>query len=200
LIDDQAYRYLSASIDVGPWVLRSVSLVNFPAVKGLQPVALREFQEARSPVRVKDVKFGESELDAERRARALWQACVRGGGDAVMDYLNAAAFAVAVGDSVFLRELRIRAEGDSLLLACIQDRVDLGEGGEYAELSEARSWRRPEVLRAFYFDAAGELRANFRGFTELVGRYEGDAELSAVLDFVVETSDDDIAKVWLKGV
>jgi cation transport regulator ChaB len=43
LVGDKVYRYLSASIAMPTWVLRSVSLVNFPAIKGLAPVELSEW-------------------------------------------------------------------------------------------------------------------------------------------------------------
>jgi len=43
LVSDKVYRYLSASIAMPAWVLRSVSLVNFPAIKGLAPVELSEW-------------------------------------------------------------------------------------------------------------------------------------------------------------
>lgn len=43
LVTDKVYRYLSASIAMPDWVLRSVSLVNFPAIKGLKPVELSEW-------------------------------------------------------------------------------------------------------------------------------------------------------------
>jgi hypothetical protein len=39
-VGEQIYRYLSATIDVVRKVILSVSLVNFPAIKGLQPVEL----------------------------------------------------------------------------------------------------------------------------------------------------------------
>lgn len=42
LVGDKVYRYLSATIDLVKKVIKSVSLVNFPAVKGLQPVELSE--------------------------------------------------------------------------------------------------------------------------------------------------------------
>jgi phage I-like protein len=42
LVGDRVYRYVSAFLDVANQVLRSVSLVNFPAVKGLAPVELSE--------------------------------------------------------------------------------------------------------------------------------------------------------------
>lgn len=42
LIGGQVYRYLSATIDSTGEILKSISLVNFPAVKGLQPVQLKE--------------------------------------------------------------------------------------------------------------------------------------------------------------
>jgi len=42
LVGDKVYRYLSATIDLAKKVIKSVSLVNFPAVKGLQPVELGE--------------------------------------------------------------------------------------------------------------------------------------------------------------
>jgi hypothetical protein len=42
LVGDRVYRYLSATIDLAGQVLRSISLVNFPAVKGLRPVELAE--------------------------------------------------------------------------------------------------------------------------------------------------------------
>ena len=43
LVSDKVYRYLSASIAMPAWVLRSISLVNFPAIKGLAPVELSEW-------------------------------------------------------------------------------------------------------------------------------------------------------------
>jgi len=42
LVGDKVYRYLSATIDLAKKVIKSISLVNFPAVKGLQPVELGE--------------------------------------------------------------------------------------------------------------------------------------------------------------
>jgi cation transport regulator ChaB len=42
LVGEKVYRYLSASIDQERKTLRSISLVNFPAVKGLKPVELAE--------------------------------------------------------------------------------------------------------------------------------------------------------------
>lgn len=42
LVGEQIYRYLSASFDMLRNVLSSISLVNFPAVKGLRPVELQE--------------------------------------------------------------------------------------------------------------------------------------------------------------
>jgi hypothetical protein len=42
LVGDKVYRYLSATIDLAGKVIKSVSLVNFPAVKGLKPVELSE--------------------------------------------------------------------------------------------------------------------------------------------------------------
>jgi len=43
LVGDKVFRYLSASIALPAWVLRSVSLVNFPAIKGMAPVELSEW-------------------------------------------------------------------------------------------------------------------------------------------------------------
>jgi len=42
LVGERVYRYLSASIDTKGRVIKSISLVNFPAVKGLKPVELSE--------------------------------------------------------------------------------------------------------------------------------------------------------------
>lgn len=42
LVGARIYRYLSATLDLGNMVLRAISLCNFPAVKGLSPVALSE--------------------------------------------------------------------------------------------------------------------------------------------------------------
>lgn len=42
LVGEKVYRYLSATIDVASKVLKAVSLVNFPAIKGMQPVELSE--------------------------------------------------------------------------------------------------------------------------------------------------------------
>lgn len=42
LIGDKVYKYLSSSLSLAAGVLRAVSLVNFPAVKGLSPVELGE--------------------------------------------------------------------------------------------------------------------------------------------------------------
>ena len=42
LVGDRVYRYVSATIDLAGKVIRSISLVNFPAVKGLRPVELAE--------------------------------------------------------------------------------------------------------------------------------------------------------------
>lgn len=45
LVGEKLYRYVSAYIDMVGKVLRSVSLVNFPAVKGLAPVELKQLAE-----------------------------------------------------------------------------------------------------------------------------------------------------------
>lgn len=42
LVGDKVYRYMSATIDLTNRIIKSVSLVNFPAVKGLKPVELSE--------------------------------------------------------------------------------------------------------------------------------------------------------------
>lgn len=42
LVGEKIYRYVSATIDVVKKVVKSVSLVNFPAVKGLRPIELSE--------------------------------------------------------------------------------------------------------------------------------------------------------------
>ena len=42
LVKGRVYRYLSATIDMVAKVIKSVSLVNFPAVKGLAPIELAE--------------------------------------------------------------------------------------------------------------------------------------------------------------
>ena len=42
LVGDKVYRYLSATIDMGKKLIKSISLVNFPAVKGLAAVELAE--------------------------------------------------------------------------------------------------------------------------------------------------------------
>lgn len=45
LVGEKLYRYVSAYIDMAGKVLLSVSLVNFPAVKGLAPVELKQLAE-----------------------------------------------------------------------------------------------------------------------------------------------------------
>jgi hypothetical protein len=42
LVGEKIYRYLSATVDLAKRMIWSVSLVNFPAVKGLQPIELAE--------------------------------------------------------------------------------------------------------------------------------------------------------------
>ena len=42
LVGDKVYRYMSATLDLANKVVKSISLVNFPAVKGLKPVELSE--------------------------------------------------------------------------------------------------------------------------------------------------------------
>lgn len=42
LVGDKVYKYLSATIDLAGKVIKSVSLVNFPAVKGLKAIELGE--------------------------------------------------------------------------------------------------------------------------------------------------------------
>lgn len=42
LVEGKVYKYLSAAVDLSACILRAISLVNFPAVKGLKPVALGE--------------------------------------------------------------------------------------------------------------------------------------------------------------
>lgn len=51
LIGEQVYKYTSASIDTEGMIIRAVSLVNFPAVKGLRAVELSEgiYGLSRSP-------------------------------------------------------------------------------------------------------------------------------------------------------
>lgn len=47
LVGDKVYRYISATIHLSKSLLLSASLVNFPAVKGMRPVALSEGQAAK---------------------------------------------------------------------------------------------------------------------------------------------------------
>ena len=42
LVGDKVYRYMSATIDLAAKTIKAISLVNFPAVKGLKPVELSE--------------------------------------------------------------------------------------------------------------------------------------------------------------
>lgn len=42
LVGERIYRYVSATIDLAKKVIKAISLVNFPAVKGLKPVELSE--------------------------------------------------------------------------------------------------------------------------------------------------------------
>lgn len=46
LVGNKVYRYISATINLGQRLLMSASLVNFPAVKGMRPVALSDGQAA----------------------------------------------------------------------------------------------------------------------------------------------------------
>jgi hypothetical protein len=54
LVGERIYRYLSASIDLAKKVVRSVSLVNFPAIKGLRPVELSAFTYDEGGGRIED--------------------------------------------------------------------------------------------------------------------------------------------------
>jgi len=60
LVGERVYRYVSGWIDMGRNVLKSASLVNFPAVKGLAPV---ELSEVGGPLEAGDIVQEEDGMD-----------------------------------------------------------------------------------------------------------------------------------------
>lgn len=75
LIADQVYRYLSATVDMARKMIRSISLVNFPAVKGLAPLELSEgvltYQKKREVRMAEKSEVGLEEIRAQIREEIL---------------------------------------------------------------------------------------------------------------------------------
>lgn len=116
LVGERIYRYLSATIDTARNTLRAISLVNFPAVKGLSPVELSE------GVYTMGLKEGLIERLAAAIATVLGE-----GGDPKKE----------------TRELMIRDEDGEVVLyskdgSKVLGRFPYGDGEKYANAEAAR--------------------------------------------------------------
>lgn len=73
LVSDKIYKYLSATIDKARWLLKSISLVNFPAVKGLPAIEFGEYihSDAVPPSQPQQLEGHQTEDVAEQPLEAL---------------------------------------------------------------------------------------------------------------------------------
>jgi cation transport regulator ChaB len=120
LVSDKVYRYLSASIALPDWVLRSVSLVNFPAIKGLTPVELSEWLLAQ-PYATAHTRGGPRAGDSRSTAR---QRKERDGGNSMAD------------EEKDLREQDVDAGQAADRLAEFQAALEAGKDRIIAEMME----------------------------------------------------------------
>jgi hypothetical protein len=169
LVGERLYRYMSATIDLARKVLKSISLTNFPAVKGLRPVELSEgvytlaareglLERVLNAIRA---AFGEEEVDGDDAGEA-------GGGDAE----GGETFTEQQEDAMSKQEMRERIRAE--LLAEMAD--------EAATQAELREQIRDE-LRAEMAEEA-KRRAELRAFAdEICG---GEAGLSTPPEELVE--------------
>lgn len=141
LVKERIYRYLSATIDLAKKVIKSISLVNFPAVKGLRPVELSE---------------GVYTFRAEKWMEGIIKSVTRRilaelgeGGDEEED------------DA----ELTIRKEDDEIVLysedgSKVLGRFPFGPGAKYPDEDAARAAaeeREKEIERIKHTKEAGEM-------------------------------------------
>lgn len=142
LVGERVYRYLSATIDLAKKVIKSVSLVNFPAVKGLRPVELAE-----------GVYGLEEEPGLLERVMAAVKAAFESenkGGDE---------------DETDVAEFVIRKEGSEIVLYSkdgekVLGRFPFGPGTEYSDEDAARAAaaeREKEIERIKYTKEASEM-------------------------------------------
>lgn len=130
LVGDKVYRYLSATIDEAKKLIKSISLVNFPAVKGLAPVELAEgvYTLKESPGLVR----------------------------AIVNAVTAALFGENDEGDV---ELVIRKEGNEIILyssdeSKVLGRFPFGPGEKYASEEAAREAARKRERQVQYFKHA----------------------------------------------
>jgi len=134
LVGDKVYKYLSATIDEAKKLIKSISLVNFPAVKGLAPVELAEgvYTLKESPGLVR----------------------------AIVNAVTAALFGENDEGDV---ELVIRKEGNEIILYSsdgkkVLGRFPFGEGEKYKDEEAAReaAAKREREVQYFKHRQAGE--------------------------------------------
>lgn len=157
LVGDKVYRYLSATIDQGQKLIKSISLVNFPAVKGLQPVELGE---------------GIFMLQSE---------------PGLLERLIEVIRSVFSAESGPLAELVIRKEGNEIILYSsdgekVLGRFPFGPGQEYASEEAAREAAQERERQVQYFKHAqgaemeddwAELQGNIKSIVGAWTRWAG---------------------------
>lgn len=138
LVGEQIYRYLSATIDLSRKVIKSISLVNFPAVKGLQPVELGE---------------GVYGLQAE---------------PGLIERIVEAVRAVFEKEEAGQAEFVIRKEGSEIVLyssdsSKVLGRFPFGADEEYATEEEAReaARKREQQIQYFKHTKGGEMEGDW---------------------------------------
>ena len=133
LVGDKVYRYLSATIDMAQKLIKSISLVNFPAVKGLAPVELSEgvYTLTRSPGLVRAIiNAVTTAFLSEKEEEGDVELVIRKEEDEIVVYT---------------------ADGERVL-----GRFPFGEGTEYAdeEAARAAAQEREREVRYFKKEAA----------------------------------------------
>jgi phage I-like protein len=157
LVKERIYRYLSATIDMVQKAIKSVSLVNFPAVKGLKPVELSEG--------VYSFQADEGWLDAlvARIATVLKEAFG----------LTPEAPPEGAPPPVEEAEFVIRKEGSEIILYSsdgekVLGRFPFGSGEEYGSEEAAREAAAKREREIQYFKHEGG-EAEAADWTELQG-------------------------------
>jgi len=165
LVGERLYRYVSASIDTGGKVIKSVSLVNFPAVKGLAPVELEEgtrpSEWGRAPVQRREAQMSEQEV-AELRERIRREE--REAVEAELAAQEAELAAQREREAELRREVRAEVEADLReRMARHDELVAFAEsvcGGEVGLAAD------PGEVVAFLSELQGEMQAQARHILE----------------------------------
>jgi phage I-like protein len=158
LVGDKVFRYLSATLDLARKVLRSISLVNFPAVKGLSPVELAEESVDAAPPSQLIVSTGQgtalaAPTDSQERSSMAEENV--GTAEVIAVQPQAPASAVlSEGDRTALRK-QIEAELRATLLAEFEQ-IEASKARVMAELME--QVRTERELSEFSYKATSEGR------------------------------------------